>query len=259
MSDVAVPGRAPTRAPAATRAGPHPTGSGWSPARVGGGLVLGAWAALFWFLLLTGRDNLYLSTRTNWVVPVGAVLLTGAALGRLASARVRGLEPLRRREAWILGAMVLPVVLVVALPPAVLGSFSAGKRAGFTASGIATPLGDIGTGQLTLIDVAAAQTTKEGETALAERAGEQVAFVGFVTRYADTPADEFLLTRYIITCCVADATIAQVRVVNVPPGAFQTNQWVEVKGTIYPLGREVIVNASQVTSVARPSHPYLTP
>jgi uncharacterized repeat protein (TIGR03943 family) len=256
MSEFTVPGPA---APTATRVGLHPAPTGWSPARIGGGLVLGAWASLFWFLLVSGRDDLYLSTRTSWVVPVGAVLLTAASLGRLASARVRAPEQLGVREAWVLGAMVLPVVLVLALPAATLGSFSASKRASFAASGVATPLGDIGTGQLTLIDVAAAQTTKQGEIALAKRAGEQVDFVGFVTRYADTPADEFLLSRYIVTCCVADATIALVRVVNVPPGAFATNQWVEVRGTIYPLGREVIVNASQITDVPRPSRPYLTP
>jgi uncharacterized membrane protein YcgQ (UPF0703/DUF1980 family) len=58
---------------------------------------------------------------------------------------------------------------------------------------------------------------------------------------------------------VADATIAEVRVVNVTPGEFQSNDWVEVKGTIYPIGREVIVNASEVTSVPQPERPYLTP
>jgi hypothetical protein len=35
--------------------------------------------------MLTGRQNLYLSTRTQWVVPVGATLLTLSALGRLAT------------------------------------------------------------------------------------------------------------------------------------------------------------------------------
>ena len=161
-------------------------------------MVLAAWAGLFWFLLLSGRDDLYLSTRTIWVVPIGAV-------------------------------------------------------------GFAVSVGDVGSGPLTLIDVASAQFSKPGELALAKRAGEQVEFVGFVTRYPDTPADEFLLTRFIVTCCVADATIAQVRVVNVPPGRFETNDWVEVRGPIYPLGREVIVNASSIEAVPRPDRPYLTP
>jgi uncharacterized repeat protein (TIGR03943 family) len=230
----------------------------WSPARVAGALVLGAWAALFWFLLLTGRDAFYLSTRTEWVVPVAAVLLSAATLGRLASARVSTPEPLRRRELGVMVAMVVPVLLVIALPPATLGAFSAGTRAGVSNARFSTSAGDISSGELTLVDVAAAQTTPDGERALARRAGETVSFVGFVTRYPDTPADEFLLTRYVVCCCVADATVAQVRVVNVTPGAFEDNDWVEVSGAIYPIGREVIVNASGIEPVPRPDRPYLS-
>lgn len=231
----------------------------WSPGRVTAGLVLAAWAALFWFLLLTGRDDLYLSTRTSWVVAVGAALLTAAAAGLTVSARVRTPRPLGSREAWVMGLMVVPVAMILALPPATLGSFSANKRPGFSSAGLGGSIADAGSGPLTLVDVAAAQYSKAGEQALARRAGEQVDFIGIVTRFADTPAGEFLLTRYIITCCVADATTAQVRVVNVPPGKFETNEWVEVTGPIYPLGKQVIVNATSVEAVARPARPYLTP
>jgi len=232
----------------------------WSPVRVAGTVVLGAWAALFWFLLTSGRDAFYLSTRTEWVVPVAAVLLTVATIGRLASARAAQPEPLRRRELAVMIAMVVPVLLITILPPATLGSFSAGKRSAVAGAGFSASAGDIATGDLTLVDVATAQTTPEGERALARRAGEQVDFVGFVTRYQDTPADEFLLTRYVVSCCVADATVAQVRVVNVTPGAFEDNEWVEVIGTIYPIGREVIVNAGAggIVGVERPERPYLS-
>ena len=234
-------------------------GRRWSPSRVAGAVVLGAWAFLFWFLLLSGRDALYLSTRTDWVVPVAAVLLTAATVGRLASARVSTSEPLRAREAWIMGVMVVPVALVLVAPPATLGTFSAGKRSGFAGSGFAGSASDIGEGELTLVDVAAAQTTPEGERALSARAGEVVTFVGFVVRRDDTPADEILLTRYVVSCCAADAAVAQVRVVNVTPGEFEADDWVEITGAIYPLGREVIVDAQQVVEVDRPERPYLTP
>ena len=220
----------------------------WSPSRLAGAAVLGAWAVLFWWLLLSGRENFYLSTRTRWVVPVGATLLTLASVGRIATARTREAEPIGRREAWVMGAVVLPVVLIMALPPATLGQFSAGKRAGFASAGVSTSAADIASGELTLIDVAAGQTSPEGEAALASRAGERVDFVGFVTRYGDTPADELFLTRYVVTCCVADATIAQVRVVNVTPGSFEPNDWIEVIGPIYPVGREVIVDATEIGS-----------
>jgi len=112
---------------------------------------------------------------------------------------------------------------------------------------------------VTLIDVAAGETSPEGERALAKRAGETVGFVGFVSIRDDTPADEFLLARYVVSCCVADATIAEVRVVDVTPGQFTNEDWVEVTGTIYPIGREVIVEASSIAEVARPDRPYLTP
>lgn len=251
-------GAVATRTSAPARTGEAPR-KRWSPNRLAGAAVLGAWAILFWWLLLTGRENLYLSTRTQWVVPVGATLLTLAAIGRLTTARTIEPEPVRRGEAWIMGAVVVPVVLVMALPPATLGQFSAGKRSGFASAGVATSAGDISSGELTLVDVAAGQTSPEGERALAARAGERVVFVGVVTRYDDTPADELFLTRYVVTCCVADATIAQVRVVNVTPGTFEPNDWVEVTGAIYPIGREVIVNATQVVGVDRPERPYLTP
>jgi uncharacterized repeat protein (TIGR03943 family) len=230
----------------------------WSPVRVAGTVVLGAWAALFWFLLASGREAFYLSTRTEWVVPVAAVLLSVATLGRLASARVTRREPFRNRELAIMIAMVVPVLLITILPPATLGSFSAGKRSAVAGARFSGVAGDIATGDLTLVDVAVAQTTPEGERALAKRAGETVTFVGFVTRYDGTLADEFLLTRYVVSCCVADATVAQVRVVNVTPGAFEDNEWVEITGTIYPLGREVIVDASTIRDVPRPERPYLS-
>ncbi|MBA3690077.1 MAG: TIGR03943 family protein [Actinobacteria bacterium] len=232
----------------------------WSQPRVLGGIVLAAWAAMFWFLFLSGRVFLYLSTRTSWVVPIGAVLLTLAAAGRLAASRVPNPEPLRRREAVVLTLMILPVLVVLVLPPATLGNFSAAKKTRFSSVNLRTFYGEItSTSEITLLSVAAGQTSDAGAEALAKRAGSDVDFVGFVTRYPDTPADELLLTRYVITCCVADATITQVRVVNVPPGRFEPNQWIEVKGQIYPLGREVIVNASSVAGVPRPAKPYLTP
>jgi putative membrane protein len=233
----------------------------WSPTRVAGTVVLAAWAGLFWFLWVSGREAFYLSTRTDWIVPIAAVLLTAATVGRLASAKVTTPKPLAAHELWIMGLMVVPVVLMLLAPVATLGTFSAGKRAGFSGTGIASSAGDIASGELTLIDVAAGETSPEGERALAKRAGETVRFVGFVSIRDDTPADEFFLIRYVVTCCAADATVTQVRVVNVTPGRFADEDWVELTGTIYPIGREVIVDAGTggVTEVARPDRPYLTP
>ena len=63
-------------------------------------------------------------------------------------------------------------------------------------------------------------------------------------------ADRFQLTRFVITCCVADATISYVTVVDATPGTFSTDEWVRVSGPIYPLGIERLES---------PEEPYLTP
>lgn len=231
----------------------------WSPVRVATGMMLAAWAGLFWFLLISGRDLLYVSTRTRWVVPTGAVILTGAAVGRLWSARTDELETLGRREAWVLGLMMVPVVTVLVLPPASLGTYAASRRSSFLRAGFSANPADIATGPLTLVDLASSPATELGQKALQQRAGDSVSFIGIVTTYGDTPSDEFYLTRFVITCCVADATVAQVRVVDVTPGQFENGDWVQVDGTFYPLGKDMIVQASRVTKVPQPHNPYLTP
>jgi uncharacterized repeat protein (TIGR03943 family) len=231
----------------------------WSPSRVAVGVVLAAWAGLFWFLVVSGRWSLYLSTRTLWVVPMGAVLLTIAAAGRLATGRVPRPEPLPRATSWTLGAIALPVVLILALPPATLSGYALGRRSGFVGSGVSVSTSDIASGDLSFIDIAAAQSSKGGMAALRSRAAEQVTLEGFVWQQDGAEADEILLTRYVITCCVADATSAQVRVVNVAPGRFQADDWVRVTGLIYPLGTEILVDASEVQAIPQPSRPYLTP
>ena len=233
--------------------------AGVSPARALGAVTLAAWCGLFWFLLLSGRTALYLSSRTAWVVPVGAGILTVAVIGRLASLRVPRPEALRARDAWGMGLVALPVVVVLALPPASLGTFAAARRSNLTGGAFVSSPEDIDSGELTLGDVAGALRSREAMRALAARAGTEVTFVGFVTRDASMPADEFVLTRFLISCCVADALSVQVRVVGAPPGRFKNDDWVRTTGNVYPLGRDVIVDASEVVGVPRPRQPYLNP
>ena len=225
-----------------------------SPTRVAGAAALTLWAVVFWFLILSGRWTLYLAGRIFWVVPTGAVILTAAALGRLLTMRTERPEPLARREAWALVLIMIPAVAVLVLPPAALGSYAAERRpvsAGFVTGGT------ISDGEVTLVDVAGAMWSEATARALAEKAGHRVEFTGIVVRRDAMPADEFMLTRFIVSCCVADALSVQVRVVGAPPGRFQEDQWVRVTGTIYPLGREVVVDAATVDEAPRPDEPYL--
>ncbi|HEX2234848.1 MAG TPA: TIGR03943 family protein [Actinomycetota bacterium] len=230
----------------------------WSPDRLLSAATLASWAGLFWWLLASGRTALYLSGRTSWVVPLGGTILTVAALGRLASARAPRPEPITKRGALASAAVVLPVVVVVALPPTTLGSYAAARRSTLvTAGGFGSSREEIASGDVTLFDIAGAFRSGEAMRALTARAGREVSFTGFVDRSEGMPAEEFLLTRFLVSCCAADALTVQVRVVGAPPGRFEQDDWVRVTGALFPLGDEVIVDASDVSSVARPEHPYL--
>jgi uncharacterized repeat protein (TIGR03943 family) len=231
----------------------------WSPVRVLSATALASWAGLFWFLILSDRTSLYLSSRTSWVVPMGAIVLTFAALGRLFFARVKHPEPLTRRETLGLGLIIFPVVTVLALPPASLGSYAASRRSSLTSGSFVSSAEDIASGELSLVDVSGATRSREAMRALVTRAAEQVSFTGFVTRDSTTPPNEFVLTRFLISCCVADALSADVRIVGATPGKFKEDEWVRVEGAMYPLGREVIVDATDIVGVPRPKRPYLNP
>jgi uncharacterized repeat protein (TIGR03943 family) len=202
--------------------------------------------------MVTGRTSLYLSPRTSWLVPIGAALLSVAAVGRLASSRVRRAGPLGTRESVVLGAIALPVVILVAMPPVTLGTYAVGRRAiGASARTVSGPLD--------FVDIGAAQSFDPAMQQLAKRAGEELVLDGFVDRDSGLAPDEFRLTRFVVTCCTADATIAQVRVVGAPPEAFADEEWVRVTGRVYPVGREVLVAAEDVSPIPAPADPYLTP
>ncbi|HVF54460.1 MAG TPA: TIGR03943 family protein [Actinomycetota bacterium] len=231
----------------------------WSTGRVAAGLVMSLWAGLFWFLFFSGRSALYLSSRTSWIVPTGAIIMTIAALGRLASSRAVDADAPTRRDVWSLALIAAPAIIVLALPPASLGSFATQRRSSFVSAGYVSSVEDVTTGELSLADVAGAVRSDEAMRALVARAGTEVSFTGFVARDKSMPADEFMLSRFVVSCCVADALAVQVRIVDAPPGELEIDQWVRVTGALYPLGREVVVQATNIEPVPRPKHPYLNP
>jgi uncharacterized repeat protein (TIGR03943 family) len=147
---------------------------------------------------------------------------------------------------------------VLALPPSALGAFSAGKRSTYAGSAIGATARDV-TGPAGLRRHRRRAVVPDGDAAARARAGQPITLEGFVTTDASAPPDEILLTRYIVTCCVADATVAQVRIVGLPPGNYPTDEWLQVTGAVYPVGREVLVAADTVQQIPVPSEPYLTP
>ena len=94
-------------------------------------------------------------------------------------------------------------------------------------------------------------------------AGEPVKVTGFVFRDERFAADQFLVTRFVVSCCVADGNVAGVVVQWQSAVDLPTDQWVEVSGKFAPgaLAGETIpvVTAESVTKIPVPNQPYLYP
>jgi uncharacterized repeat protein (TIGR03943 family) len=226
-------------------------------ARVATSLVLGMWAVLFWFLILADRTPFYLSSRTTWLAPAGAITLSVASLGLLASSRFAAPEPLTSNHIRRLVVLALPALAIIVLPPATLGSYAVAKRSSpISGRYVSVPGEDIGAGDLSLLDIFSVRFNNEFYK-LSGRAGTVSSFVGFVSKSPGDSADEFRLNRFLITCCPGDAISVDVRVVGARPGLFQPDDWVRVTGRIYPLSKDVIVDASKIEKIDRPAHPYL--
>jgi uncharacterized repeat protein (TIGR03943 family) len=228
-----------------------------SSLRVATALVLAIWAGLFWFLILADRLPFYLSSRTAWLALAGAVTLTVASLGLLRFSRVPEPEPLSARGIRRLVILATPAIAIGIFPPATLGSYAVAQRS-TPPSGryVSIPGEDIDSGDLSLLDIFSLGFNDQLNK-LSSRAGSVSSFVGFVSSSPTDNADEFQLNRFLITCCPGDAVSVQVRVVGAPPGRFQPDDWVRVTGRIYPLGKEVIVDASEIVKIERPARPYL--
>jgi hypothetical protein len=104
------------------------------------------------------------------------------------------------------------------LTAATIGRWLGGQNErGVSGTSVATSATDVGSGDLPPIDVAAVRPTRTASACSpGGRASRSTSWDS--SRSAKTcPPTEFLLARYVVTCCVADATIAEVRVVNTRP------------------------------------------
>jgi uncharacterized repeat protein (TIGR03943 family) len=93
--------------------------------------------------------------------------------------------------------------------------------------------------------------------------GKQADVIGFVYREATFGDEEFMVARFAVSCCVADASALGLPVVWEGAGDFRQDTWVRVQGT-FEVGEfrgdtVPMLQATSVEAVTQPEHPYLYP
>ncbi|HEU0024315.1 MAG TPA: TIGR03943 family protein [Thermoleophilaceae bacterium] len=225
-------------------------------------LVVSAWSLFLLWLWLSDEVLRYLGPRTEWVAPVGGLLL---ALVAAAYSRAITPEPAVRPSAVeVLGtvALLAPIVLALFLSGASLGSLAASKK--LTSRGVdlaALARLDAGrSGEVSFLDLEGAGRDSQLAREKDIRPGRSVTLTGFVSRPAANRDEGFELARFYITCCVADAIPVGVTVE--PPAQARRSprkdEWLTVTGSIVRSGEHFGVQALRITHTTEPSDPYLS-
>jgi uncharacterized repeat protein (TIGR03943 family) len=169
-----------------------------------------------------------------------------------------------RRAPWLVLAPVL-VLLVVAPGPLGASAATSAQRAVTPPEGAYPPVGAKVGGAVPM--TLAEYTSRAVDDTAHSLAGVPVRLTGFVAKDPDSADGKgFLLSRFTIFCCAADAEIQQVRVRG-STGSLATNSWVTVVGTWPPASAPAagadpdkaplpVLQATSVSQVKRPHAPY---
>lgn len=218
-------------------------------------LALIAWAGVFAWLWATGESVRYLGPRTQWVVPVGAIGLTFAAAGYLYATRSDEPGRISLREGLGLTGLVFPIMAAAILANAQLGALAASNKLssrGIDSAALAR-LASRDAKQIGFLQLNAAGRDASLTRDLGLGPGKPVELLGFVSQ----TGRPFTLSRFYISCCVADAVPIGVHVAPRRAAGIARNDWLDVTGVLTRGHREWIINATAIKHVKAPSDPYL--
>lgn len=166
---------------------------------------------------------------------------------------------------WPVIIVAIPLILGVAMPAKPLGAKAADAR-GIETDFSSVSLSRSSSKSLTIVpsernvlDWARAFATS---TNPAEFNGQEANVIGFVYRDGRFDGTHFMVARFTLTCCVADALAIGV-VVQTPEDStdFATDTWVKVEGhfqeTEFDGNVIPILYAEKITPVEQPDQPYL--
>jgi len=218
--------------------------------------------------LLSGAITFYINRRFTWLTWGAALILL--IMGIAQGPRIRNLRSQIPNSkslglpVWSYLALLVPLFLGVVIPPQPLGASVVNNRGLTSAAGIAQE-GAVSspTGTPVRRDILGWLRAFGPHPDPEAFAGQTVEVVGFVYRDEEMAADQFMVARFLIVCCVADAIPVGLPVRYAEAAHLELDTWVRVRGT-FAAGevwgeRLPVIVGDEVTVVPRPAQPYLYP
>ncbi|MBL8058109.1 MAG: TIGR03943 family protein [Anaerolineales bacterium] len=168
---------------------------------------------------------------------------------------------------WTVALVALPLALGLAVPARPLGAsalaskgLNASGGALLSVSGGAAVQLEIAPEQRTVLDWVRAFNYAEDPAIYTDQPAD---VIGFVYRTADLRPDQFMVSRFIVTCCAADASGVAMLVDWPQAAALAENTWVRVRGPVRAAalnGQPLpLIAAVTVEPAEQPEHPYMYP
>jgi uncharacterized repeat protein (TIGR03943 family) len=191
----------------------------------------------------------------------GVVLLRPGSSGALVGGTTHGHDHTgASRVAWLLVAPVLAIAVVV---PGPLGAFAASRAAASLPPSARADFGPLPAPAVPGVPVDLSLKEFVGRAVYDGRSvrGTPVRLEGFVT--PDARGGGFLLTRFIVTCCAADARPLRIAIRGIAPPWPAPDTWLAVTGTWRPESRSAedqrppVLDATDLRPINAPASPYL--
>jgi putative membrane protein len=163
--------------------------------------------------------------------------------------------------------IMLPIVLGIFVSPQPLGASALTNREinrglnTINTPGIARATAEKSSTEKNVMDWW--QTFRTSPNPNTDLAGQAVDVIGFVYHEQHFGQDHFMVARFVVSCCVADASALGLAVQWPTSATLKDDQWVEVKGRLAAGHLDnwqlPVLVAQSVTSVDVPNQPYLYP
>lgn len=210
-------------------------------------------------LWLTGTLGYYVNDRTVWIVLLGGGLFSVVGAISLRAALQHHAD--EARFSWKTVVFVVPVLIGLIVPAQPLSASSSQSSS-------------LGALQLTSHISAGSPGDAFGYWigSVGQHAdagwwkGQHVTLVGFVAKQPGLPSRAFIIGRYLVTCCVVDATLygfpVRLAAGAVPSegtwiqvsGVFGGRFWTDPSGSQWPL-----IERARMVPALIPASPYLSP
>jgi putative membrane protein len=235
-------------------------------------LILILMAIFFAEKFVSGKLYYYIGPRFSWLAVVAVMLLIVLAGAYNLTGKRRDEHDEHEHEqghehgtatVWPLLIVALPLVLGVVIPAQPLGATAIATR------GVATDLALSPTSADQLTVVPAERNILDWVRVMNQNPdpaalnGQEADVVGFVYRDPRMADDQFLVGRFTLTCCVADALAIGVLVQSDQVAEFEEDTWVRVTGTFAEGSIDgqgiAVLKADEIVRAQEPEQPYLYP